>query len=173
MIAAPSVRRGNNNVLTDTNEKHPWARFYSERGQSRPPMAVVVMPTSAKSVRAKGASTTKENVSAVSIELAAAVAAVTAQQPVAGATAAPFITAMQREAVAVELKRRARVRVAKFAAMAALALVALHFAVTQVFNRAPSEGALAEHVQTFRETVLALYSSQRQPLQADGVVLSQ
>jgi hypothetical protein len=173
MIAAPSVSRGNNNVLTDTNEKHPWARFYSERGQSRPPMAVVVVPTPAKSARAKAATTAKENVSVVSTELAAAVAAVTAQQPVVGATAAPFITAMQREAVAIELKRRARVRMARFAAVAALALVAVHFAVTQLFNRAPSEEALAEHLQTFPETVLALYSSQRQPLQADGVVLSQ
>ena len=110
----------------------------------------------------------------MSADLAAAVAAVRASAASApGYTAAPFITAMQREAALRDAKRQARARFAKMAAGAILALCALHFAVTRLLYAAPAETAVLAHVQGLPEAVLPLFSTSRQPLQADGVVISQ
>lgn len=109
----------------------------------------------------------------MSAELAAAVAAVTTHVAVPGSTAAPFITAMQKEAVARELKRRARVRHAKQVLLAIAALVVLQFALARLVFNAPSAVALHDHVANLPEELLPLYSSLRQPLQTDGVVIAQ
>ena len=144
---------------------------------SRPPMADLPA-RAATQVRVKHVPGARVIVTAqpkpeISAELAAAVAVVTAQSAVSGTTAAPFITAMQKEAVARELKRRVRVRVVKFALVAAAAVFALHIAVTRFFYRAPTADALLAHLQTLPEAVVPFFSSLRQPLQADGAVLSQ
>lgn len=110
---------------------------------------------------------------AVSAELAAAVAAVTAQVALPGCTAAPFITAMQREAVARELKRRAMIRFARVLAIAAVVAVLLHVTVTRFVCATPSETALQTHVRRLPDAVLPLFSSARQPMQADSVVITQ
>lgn len=109
----------------------------------------------------------------MSAELAAAVAAVTTHVAAPGSTAAPFITAMQKEAVARELKRRARVRHAKQVLVVIAALVVLQFALARLVFNAPSETALRDHVANLPEEVLPFFSSLRQPLQTDGVVIAQ
>ena len=109
----------------------------------------------------------------VSAELAAAIAAVTSQVAAPGCTAAPFITAMQKEAVARELKRRARFRLARLAAVAAVGLVMLHATITRFVYRAPTVDALQAHITHLPESVLPHFSTTLQPLQADGVVLTQ
>ena len=109
----------------------------------------------------------------MSAELAAAVAAVTSHVAAPGSTAMPFITALQKEAVAVELKRRSRIRVAQRVLIACGLVFALHITVTRFIYRAPSESALQAHIESLPEDVVPLYSSSRQPLQADGVSITQ
>ncbi len=102
-------------VLTETPAQHPWAKYYSERGLSRPPVADLPRRSAQVRVNAPGAraKVASSKPAPISSELAAAVAAVTSQVARPGATAAPFITAMQREAVNRELKRRAAFRFMK------------------------------------------------------------
>jgi hypothetical protein len=80
---------------------------------------------------------------------------------------------MQKEAVARELKRARRVRLAKFAAMAAAAVVALHVSVTRYLYCAPSDAALQARIEGLPAAVVPLLSSVRQPLQAEGVTIAQ
>lgn len=145
-------------------KKHPWAKYYAERGVSRPPMAELVRvptPKRAPTDPAVGAKKLPE----LSPELAAIVAEVTAMKP--SATAAPFITAMQKEAVAREVRRRRVRRFARHGLVAVAAALALHLAITRWFHRAPSEEALAGYGQALIAEVLPLYSSVQQPLQID------
>ena len=110
----------------------------------------------------------------ISADLAAAVEAVTAV-PQAGATAAPFITAMQREAVERELRRMRRKRIAWVAAGVLVVLVALHFAITRVFYREPTAEALEAYGHKVTAAVVPLYSTLLQPLQpgAHAITLSE
>lgn len=162
-------------VLTETPAQHPWAKYYSERGLARPPVAD--LPTRAKRVHVKSpgarAVIADRKAAAVSAELAAAVAAVTSHVALPGCTAAPFITAMQREAVTRELKRRALIRFARVFAISAVVAVLLHVTVTRFLCATPSETALQAHVRRLPDAVLPLFSSARQPLQADSVVITQ
>ncbi len=159
-----------NIVLTDPKEQHPWAKYYAKRGIDRP-VAVELAP---RRVAKRRVSPPKSApVPAMSADLQAAVQAVTAQTYVPGVTAAPFITAMQKEAVARELKRRVRVRYARFALAAAAVLVAFHFTIAATIFRLPFEEKLQTHLQTLPAALLPFYSSARQPLQADGVVIAQ
>ncbi|MSU48180.1 MAG: hypothetical protein EXS37_03665 [Opitutus sp.] len=109
----------------------------------------------------------------MSAELSAAVAAVTSHVAAPGSTAMPFITALQKEAVAVELKRRSRIRLAKRVLAAAAIVFGLHIGVTRFIYEAPSASALETHIGRLPEDVLPLFSSSRQPLQIDNVVLTQ
>lgn len=154
--------------MTDKPAQHPWAKYYAERGLARPAVAEFVAP--AASIR-KPAADNKET--AMAAELAAAVATVTAQVAVPGSSTSPFITAKQREAVARELKRRSRIRHARFAGLAAIALVGLHFFVTRVASRTPAPAALQAHIQSLPDALLPFFSSTRQPLQVDGVTIVQ
>ena len=162
-------------VLTETPAQHPWAKYYSERGLARPPVAD--LPTRSNRVRVKSvgarAVVVDRKAAAVSAELAAAVAAVTSHVALPGCTAAPFITAMQREAVARELKRRSMIRFGRVLAIAAVLAVLLHVTMTRFVWATPSETALQAHVRRLPDAVLPLFSSARQPLQADSVVITQ
>lgn len=135
------------------------------------------LPTRSNRVRVKSsgarAVVADRKTAAVSAELAAAVAAVTSQVALPGCTAAPFITAMQREAVARELKRRSMVRFSRVLAIAAVVAVLLHVTMTRFVWATPSENALQAHVRRLPDAVLPLFSSARQPLQADSVIITQ
>jgi len=159
--------------LNETPAQHPWAKYYSERGLARPAVADLALPgAKRRASRSKTASPASQPLE-MSADLAAAVAAVTTHAVVPGTTAAPFITAMQKEAVALELKRRARRQVMKLAFGAVAGLAVLHLAITQVLYRAPSVEALQEHVHALPESILPFYSSVRQPLQAGGAAIVQ
>ena len=161
-------------VLTKPPAQHPWAKYYSARGVDRPPMAELPSRAQARAhVRKAAAAAKVPKAPEMSAELAAAVAAVTTHVAVPGSTAAPFITAMQKEAVARELKRRAKVRHAKQVLVAIAAFVVLQFALARLVFNVPSEAALREHVANLPEDLLPFYSSLRQPLQTDGVVIAQ
>lgn len=164
--------------MSDAPEKHhPWSKYYSERGVSRPPIAALRKPPEPEAGRAEEASASPADSGGararnppVSKELADAVAAATSGLP--GTTAAPFITVMQREVVARELRRHARVRWARRGAIAVLTIVALHFAVTRLFYRAPSDGALDAYAKALARTVLPLHSTPQQPLVIAGAVVT-
>lgn len=153
------------------DKKHPWAKYYRERGVARPPVADFVRRAPPKPVEPKKPAALREEKKAaiLSAELADAVAAVTAVTP--GLTAAPFITAMQKEAVARELRRRARLRVARAAVIVVAGMLALHYSVTEIVYRTPTETALARHVRDLPAEVVRLYSSVEQPLQAGDVTV--
>jgi len=158
-------------VLTESPTQHPWAKYYSERGISRPVVADVVRPAR----RAPKASSPARAAVAgpISSELAAAVAAVNAEVSSTPGSTTSFLSPRQREIALREAKRQARWRSVRFVAMAAAGLVCLHFAVTRFFCRAPSEDAVAAHLQSLPETLLPYFSTARQPLQADGVTITQ
>ncbi len=106
----------------------------------------------------------------MSAEMAAAVAAVTAVEP--SSTAAPFITAMQKEAVAREMKRRRRVRLWRAVAVAVVTFVGLHFAMTRWVNRLPQTAAALAHAMQLKTDLVPFYSTVRQPLQVDNVTIT-
>jgi hypothetical protein len=159
--------------LTDSKQQHPWAKYYEERGISRPPVAT--LPRRRSNAPGTGvANQPAPKRLAISSDLAAAVAAVTSSGSApAGTTAAPFITAMQKEAAVRAAKRQTWIRFGRIAAAAVAVVAAIHFAVTRVLYRAPAETAVLAHVQGLPEAIVPLFSSSRQPLQADGVVISQ
>jgi hypothetical protein len=105
--------------------------------------------------------------SAVSDELAAALAALAAENAVPTITNAPFVTAAQREAEALALKKARRVRILKFIASGLVIAVLIHLAATQFFFAAPTDEVVAAYVQQIAEDVLPLYSTANQPLQID------
>lgn len=162
-------------VLTSPKAEHPWAKYYAERGTARPNMAD--FPRRASHApggnRAVGQSATAPKQSSLSRELAAAVAAASASVASSASSATPFLTPVQKEQALRAEKRARRIQHAKLALAAAVALVALHFVVTRLVYRAPTQAALLAHVQALPEAVLPLFSSVRQPLQADGVVITQ
>lgn len=163
-------------VLTDPKQQHPWSNYYAKRGLARPALADLA-PRSIAVERAKQARVAKEArvaaAAAVSADLVAAVQAVTAQAYVPGTTAAPFITAMQKEAVAREMKRLRRLRYAKVFAVAVLACFAVHLAITQTLLRRPFDSALQAQIAGLPEELLPHFGSERQPLQPVGAVISQ
>lgn len=165
-------------VLTETKPQHPWAKYYTERGIARPKVvAMTRRPDTAPRVVKPVESAVPAAKAELSPELAAAVAAVST--PAAGwdlrpvSTAAPFVTAMQREAAARAARRSKRLKRVKYLLAAAAGLVAVHFAATRIFCTAPVEEAVLAHVQNLPESVLPFYSSSQQPLQPDGVVVTQ
>lgn len=166
-------------VLTETKAQHPWAKYYNERGIARPNVVEIVRSPAASRPQASAvmAAPGAPEQSELSPELAAAVAAVS---PAAGVwddrpanTAAPFITAMQREASARTARQAIRTKRVKFALTAAACLVAVHFVATRIFCTAPAEEAVLAHVQSLPEAVLPFFSTSQQPLQADGVAITQ
>lgn len=106
----------------------------------------------------------------LSPDLAAAVTAVTAPEP--SSTAAPFITAMQKEAVLRAAKRRRRVWLGRAAAVAMVTFVGLHFLVTRLINRVPQAAAALTHAAQLKTDLLPFYSTVRQPLQVDELTIS-
>jgi hypothetical protein len=175
-LRAPQAAAVIDTVLTDPKQQHPWANYYAKRGIARPALADLTPQPDAVQ-RAKQARAARQAhaaaAPAVSADLVAAVEAVTAQTYVPGSTAAPFITAMQKEAVAREVKRRRRLRYARWGAMAAAGLVAVHLAVSHTVFRRPFESALQAQVERLPEQLLPLYSSGRQPLQPASVAIVQ
>lgn len=123
-------------------------------------------PAEKKAARAAAA----QKATPMSAELAAAVAAATAGG--AGTTAAPFITVMQKEAVAREMRVLRRIRLAKLGLAALAGVVLLHFAITRIFYRAPTADALGAHAQSLTSAVVPLYSGLLQPLQVEGAVVT-
>lgn len=105
----------------------------------------------------------------VSKELAEAIKAVTAAVP--GSTAAPFITAMQKEAIAKELKRQRRRRVWRLAGWITVVVLAVPVFVTFVINAEPSVKALERHETKIAAEVLALHSSPLNPLMTSATVM--
>lgn len=158
--------------MSEPPEKgHPWSNYYTERGATRPPKADLLRKPepSAESAGPKPANRARET-RPISDELAAAVEAATAEMP--GATAAPFISMMQREALARELRRQARVRWLIRGAIAAAVLIGLHFAITRFFYRAPSESALQDYADALTHAVVPLHSTSLQPLVPAGTVVT-
>jgi hypothetical protein len=158
--------------VSDQKEQHPWAKYYAERGQSRVAMAQLA-PRPAPKPAAAPPRPADSKTPALSSELAAAVAAATAQATAAGYTAAPFITSMQKEALAREAKHRTRIRIVQFAVAAAIVLTGLHLTLTRTIFRQPFESAVNAHVRDLPTALLPLYSSLRVPLQGDGVTIAQ
>jgi len=158
--------------VSDQKEQHPWAKYYADRGQTRVTLAQLA-PRPAPKPAAAPTRPAEPKTPALSSELAAAVAAATAHTAAAGYTAAPFITSMQKEALAREAKRHTRIRIAQFAAAAAVVLTALHFTATRTILRQPFESAVTAHVRELPAALLPLYSSARVPLQVDGVTIAQ
>lgn len=105
----------------------------------------------------------------VSKELAEAIAAVTAAVP--GSTAAPFITAMQKEAIARELKRQRRRRLLRLGGWIVAMVLAVPVFVTFVINAEPAARALERHEARVAGEVLALHSSPLNPLMTSATVL--
>ena len=161
--------------MTESPAQHPWAKYYTERGLSRPELAE--LPTRPRvrinNTGARAAVRPAKAPAELSPELAAAVAAVVPRRPLPGSTAAPFITAMQKEAVARELKRLARIRYARLAAAAVAVLVLLHVTVTRFVCQAPAENAIEAHVRGLPQAVLPFFSTPNQPLQAESVKITQ
>jgi hypothetical protein len=156
-------------LTTSTN--HPWAKYYASRGVSRLPLAELKRPAGVEPVaRTRKPVTPKP--AALSSDLAAALAAVNAAAEVAGVTAAPFISVMQKQAVAREVKRIRRLRVAMWVGIAAVVCGLLHVAVTQVFYRIPAPPEVQTHAEQLKADLLPLYSTARQPLQVDTVKVS-
>jgi hypothetical protein len=71
-----------------------------------------------------------------------------------------------------ELRRQARIRWGRRAIVAAVAIVALHFAVTRLFYRAPSPDVLQTYANFLAEMLLPLHSTPQQPLAAAGASVS-
>lgn len=132
-------------------------------------MADVPAPVVRKKKAAKKAAAAPKPAE-LSPDLAAAVAAVTAMEPTS--TAAPFITAMQKEAVAREVKRRRRVRLWRAAAVAVVTFAVLHFVMTRLVNRVPQAEAALAHATQLKTDLLPFYSTVRQPLQVDNVTIT-
>lgn len=151
--------------VSEVAEKHPWAKYYAERGISRPSMGKLVRAAAPKPVAAVPDRKAPE----LSPELAAIVAAVTATQP--GTTAAPFITVKQKEAVARELSRRRVRRLSRYALVAVATLLAVHVAITQFFRRVPTPEALHDYGLVLATEILPLYSNVQQPLLIDRTVI--
>ncbi|MDO8543090.1 MAG: hypothetical protein Q7S40_21870 [Opitutaceae bacterium] len=153
------------------HKKHPWSKYYSQRGVSRPGIADLVRPvpapTPAGSNKPDRPAPAKPD---LSDELAAAVAAATGD--LTGTTAAPFITMMQREAVTRELRSQARRRWLGRGVVALVALVVVHFATTRFFYRAPTAAALQAYAAVLGRTVLPLHSGTLQPLRLGGVTMA-
>ena len=167
------ARRDGFRLSEPPEKKHPWAKYYSERGISRPVIADLVRapePKTSAEKKAARVTATAQKQTAISAELAAAVAAATAGVP--GATSAPFITIMQKEAVAREMRVLTRIRFAKLGLAVVAGLVVLHLAITRVFYRAPTADALEAHAQSLTSTIVPYYSSLLQPLQVDGAVVA-
>lgn len=167
----PAIRDENAGGLSEPPEKsHPWSKHYAERGVTRPARALLRTPETPESTDAAQPGSPSTPARPISNELAAAVAAATADLP--GTTAAPFISMMQREAVARELRRRARIRWSIRAAIAAAVLVVLHFSITQIFYRSPSEAALHTYADALTHAVVPLYSTALQPLVPGNTVVT-
>lgn len=147
-------------------KKHPWAKYYAERGLSRPPMADLARLPAGRKARGNDPAKSAPKMSA---ELAEIVAAVTATKP--DTTATPFITVMQKQAVAREVRRRARWRFARFGLALVAVALGLHIAVTRFFHRAPAAEALDDYGLVLATDVLPLYSSLHQPLQIDRATI--
>jgi hypothetical protein len=108
----------------------------------------------------------------LSAELAAAVGAVTGETAmIPGTTAAPFITAMQKAALAQAQKRERRIRWAKRGAIAFVAALALHLFITRIWYRSPTDELLEREGNQLADTMLGLHSSHTQPLRIDRVVV--
>ncbi len=160
------------------------ARYYSERAKARPVTSfarpievrppVEIKPPAPKKPAAekKERAAPRKRLTAIADELAAAAAAVAAAAASeSGVTTTPF-TVMERVAAAREQRRYTRVRLVKYALIAAAAVVVLHFAVTRVFYRNPTEEALHVHAQAIAQTVVPYYSSRLQPFQFDSAVVT-
>ncbi|MEX2044658.1 MAG: hypothetical protein WD941_04840, partial [Opitutus sp.] len=159
-------------ALSEPPEKsHPWAKYYKDRGLSRPSVAVVRAPVPAAKAEPADAPKTARDQAEISAELAAAVAAASAGMP--GSTAAPFITAMQLEQGRRELRRQALMRLTWIGCAVLAALIALHFGVTRWLIRAPSLEALENYAEGLAVAVLPLYSSAQQSLQSAGATTRQ
>ncbi len=108
--------------------------------------------------------------SGVSDELARALALIAAENAAPAVTSAPFVSAAQREAIAQKHRKGKRLRRAKIVAAAAAALVVLHFVVTLILYRAPTDEALQAHAHVIAAAALPLYSSTDVPLRAEEAV---
>lgn len=102
----------------------------------------------------------------MSSDLAAAVEAVKADLP--GATAAPFLTAMHREAALIERRRQMWRRVWLAAAGVAAVAGLLWFSSVFVFNRQPGDEQLQAYAQKTMAEVMSAMSSPTLPLAPDG-----
>ena len=145
-------------------KKSPWSKYYAERGVTRPPLAEGARPLFQRGPqpgRRPAAAAASKAPAVLSAELTAAIAAVTAE---VGTTAAPFLTAMQKEAVTLELRRRARRRLIKAGAIFVAVALALPVVATFAFNREPGEPALEAHAEKIAAEMLALHSNAAQPL---------
>ena len=156
-------------MTTTTN--HPWAKYYASRGVNRPQMAE--LPGHRASAPARRSATSARGTKAGSNDVAVGDAVVNATADT-GAAAMPtsFSTAAQKARTAREISRAQNIRLARLAAIGALAAMLLHVAVTQVFHRAPSRVAVQTHADQLKADLFPLYSTARQPLQIDNVVVS-
>ncbi|HUR58258.1 MAG TPA: hypothetical protein VM029_11150 [Opitutaceae bacterium] len=156
------------------------AKYYSERAKARPamtfarpveavPVLVPVKKAPVKAAPRKPAPPPKP----LSEELAAAVAVVLggATEGAPGLTTTPF-TLLEREAVSRVERRIQRIKFAKIGAWALLGAFILHFAITRVFYRTPTDDALQAYGQKMAGTVVPYYSSLLQPFQVDGTVVA-
>src|SRR5262245_56316162 len=106
-------------VVSEPPEKPSiWGNYYAERGLTRPPQGDGTRSDKPSEEPGTG---TDIPPGELSPELAAAIEAVTSSIP--ESTAAPFLTAMQKQAVARELKRRKRLRLLRVIVVTAVVLV--------------------------------------------------
>jgi hypothetical protein len=159
-------------VLSEPPEKNsPWSKYYAERGLSRPPISDLKRTEKERGPKEKRwmePVPEAKPATPVSKELAEAIAAVTAAVP--GSTAAPFITAMQKEAIAKELKRQRRRRLWRLGGWVTVAVLAVPVFVTFVINAEPSAAALERHEAKVAAELLALHSSPLNPLMTTATV---
>lgn len=154
-----------------------WAEYYAKRGLTRPPMSNLGGPAAARKPAtwmpppvptpppaARPSVPAQRKI--LSADLAAAVDAVDAE--LAGVTAAPFITAMHREAALIERRRELWRRVWLGSAAVAAGGVLLWLMSVFAFNREPAGEALAIYAQKTMAEVLAVMSSATLPLASDG-----
>ena len=147
-----------------------WAKYYAERGVTRPPMMELSRPPMAPraTTATKFGKAPPPKPSALSPDLAGAIAAATADM--SGLTAAPFITAMHREAALIEERRMMRIKVLKAGLWLTAVLIVIPLLARFAFNREPSDEALEAVAHKTTVQLLTLLSSAALPLQGDGAI---
>ena len=155
---------------TPKPKKDSWAQYYAERGVTRAPMKGTARQPIAP--RATAATTFGQvpppKSPEVSPDLAVAVAAVAAD--LSGTTAAPFLTAMHREAALIEARRIMRIKVLKAGLWLTAVLIVLPLLARFAFNREPSDEALEAIAQKTTVQLLALLSNAALPLRGDAAI---